>query len=57
MEPMYDQAGMMYADLNMELVTQSRFDYDVVGHYNRPDVFQLVVNESRKDIVSFKIDN
>ncbi|WP_419872548.1 carbon-nitrogen hydrolase family protein [Candidatus Pristimantibacillus sp. PTI5] len=53
-QPLYDQEGIIYADLDMSLVAQSRFDFDVVGHYNRPDIFQLVVNETKKDIVVFK---
>jgi heme/copper-type cytochrome/quinol oxidase subunit 2 len=28
---------MIIADLDMALVIQSRFDFDVVGHYNRSD--------------------
>jgi nitrilase len=43
--PLYDQEGILVADLDMSLVVQARFDFDVVGHYNRPDVFQLTVNE------------
>jgi len=43
--PMYDQEGILYAELDLAEVTQSKFDFDVVGHYARPDVFQLVVNE------------
>ncbi|MFC5648819.1 carbon-nitrogen hydrolase family protein [Paenibacillus solisilvae] len=54
-QPLYDQEGIIYADLDMSLVMQSRYDFDVVGHYNRPDIFQLVVNETKKDIVSFKL--
>jgi len=26
---------------------QSKFDFDAVGHYARPDVFLLTVNEKR----------
>lgn len=37
----------------MSLVTQSRYDFDVVGHYSRPDVFQLHVNEKKQGIVRF----
>lgn len=53
-EPLYDGEGMLVADLDMSLVTRSRFDFDVVGHYNRPDVFQLIVNETKLDIVRFQ---
>lgn len=42
--PLYDQAGILYADLDLGLLVRSRFDFDVVGHYSRPDVFQLLVN-------------
>ena len=44
--PLFDQEGILCADLDMGEVARSRFDFDVVGHYARPDVFQLVVNEA-----------
>jgi nitrilase len=43
--PLYDQAGILYADLDRNLLTRSKLDFDVNGHYARPDVFQLHVNE------------
>ena len=43
--PLYDAEGVLYARLDMGLIAQGRFDFDAVGHYARPDVFQLVVNE------------
>jgi nitrilase len=43
--PLYDQEGILYADLEMREITRSKVDFDVVGHYSRPDVFQLQVNE------------
>jgi nitrilase len=36
---------VLYADLDLAEVARGKFDFDVVGHYARPDVFQLVVNE------------
>jgi nitrilase len=44
--PLYDQEGVLVADLNLAEIAQGKFDFDVVGHYARPDVFQLVVNEA-----------
>ncbi len=43
--PLYDQEGILLADLDLAEIARSRFDFDVTGHYARPDVFQLVVNE------------
>lgn len=40
-EPVYDREEIIVADLNLDLVTQSRLDFDVMGHYARPDVFDF----------------
>jgi len=44
--PLYDQEGILFADLDLGAIARSKFDFDVVGHYARPDVFQLIVNEN-----------
>ena len=43
--PLYDQEGILFADLDLAEIARGKFDFDVAGHYARPDVFQLVVNE------------
>jgi len=43
--PLYDQEGILYAELDLAAVARGKLDFDVVGHYARPDVFQLTVNE------------
>ena len=43
--PLYGEEGILYADLDMGEIVRSKMDFDVVGHYARPDVFQLTVNE------------
>jgi len=43
--PLYDQEGTLLADIDLAEVARGKFDFDAVGHYARPDVFQLVVNE------------
>ena len=43
--PLYGEEGILYADLDMGEIVRSKVDFDVVGHYSRPDVFQLTVNE------------
>ena len=50
--PLYDKEGTLFADLDLGEVTRSKFDLDVVGHYARPDVFQLVVDEDPKPPVT-----
>jgi nitrilase len=42
--PLFGEEGIVTAELDLSEVARSKFDFDVVGHYARPDVFQLVVN-------------
>ena len=44
--PLYDEEGMLFAELDLKEIVRAKLDFDVVGHYARPDIFQLVVNES-----------
>ena len=46
--PLWDQEGILYADLDMTEVARGKFDFDVTGHYARPDVFQLWVDQEPK---------
>ena len=43
--PIYDEEAILTADIDLGDTIRGKFDLDVVGHYARPDVFRLVVNE------------
>jgi nitrilase len=43
--PLYDEEGILYAELDLAEIVRAKLDFDVVGHYARPDVFQFIVNE------------
>ena len=44
--PHFDGETILTADLDLKEIGRGKFDFDVAGHYSRPDVFQLTVNES-----------
>ncbi len=44
--PVFDKEALLIAEIDVADITRSRFDFDPVGHYARPDVFSLTVNES-----------
>jgi nitrilase len=41
--PLYDEEGILYAELDPSTLLAERQRFDPVGHYNRPDVLQLTV--------------
>ncbi len=51
--PLWDEEGVLRAELDMSEIERSKFDFDVVGHYARPDVFRLEVNEGASLPVTF----
>jgi nitrilase len=51
--PLTDGEGMLFAKLDRGEIVRSKVDFDVVGHYARPDVFQLTVNEESRQTVRY----
>ncbi|MGH1417712.1 MAG: carbon-nitrogen hydrolase family protein [Hyphomicrobiaceae bacterium] len=49
--PRFDEECILYAELDTEDVAKGKFDFDVSGHYARPDVFELSVDERPKSPV------
>jgi nitrilase len=43
--PDYSGECILTAEIDQGEITRGKYDFDVVGHYARPDVFRLVVNE------------
>jgi nitrilase len=44
--PLWEEEGILVANLDLTAIARSKFDFDVTGHYARPDVFKLEVDES-----------
>jgi nitrilase len=44
--PHYAGENILTASLDLDDIDRGKFDFDVAGHYSRPDVFQLIVNEA-----------
>jgi nitrilase len=40
-----DQETIVYADMDFEIGIRMKLRHDLAGHYNRPDVFRLLVNK------------
>lgn len=52
-EPVFDEANIIYGELELDLVKQGRLLLDTDGHYSRPDVFELRVNDKPNKNVIF----
>jgi nitrilase len=52
--PGWDGEQILYADIDLDEITRGKFDFDVTGHYARPEVFRLIVDEEAKPSVSVR---
>ncbi|EFI53261.1 MULTISPECIES: carbon-nitrogen hydrolase family protein [Afipia] len=50
--PLWDQEGIITAEIDVAQVTRALYDFDPVGHYSRPDVFSLNVDKNEKRAVN-----
>ncbi len=54
--PLLNEEGLITAAIDLDDIARARYDLDVVGHYARPDIFQLSVNETPRQTVTTIID-
>lgn len=52
-EPLIDEEGIVYADIDLNRCIQPRQMHDITGHYNRFDIFDLQVNRRVMNAVTF----
>jgi len=51
--PLYNEEGLISAEIDLDDIIKARYDMDPVGHYSRPDIFKLYVDEQERPPVSF----
>jgi nitrilase len=52
--PLHKEIGILFAEFDTERIGAARRSLDVVGHYGRPDIFQLRVNTQPQVPVKFE---
>jgi nitrilase len=50
--PLEGEIGLVTAEIDPEDIVRARYDLDPVGHYARPDLFRLLVDESERTSVA-----
>lgn len=43
--PLYNEEGLISVEIDLDDIIKARYDLDPAGHYTRPDVFRLSVDE------------
>jgi len=49
--PLWDEAGVLYAELDPQRLYEARQRFDPAGHYHRPDVFRFDLSSSARPLV------
>ncbi len=49
--PVYGEDALLVAEIDLDDIPRAQMDFDPVGHYARPDVFQLAVNTAQQQAV------
>jgi nitrilase len=49
--PVFNEEALLTSELDMDALVRAKLDFDVAGHYARPDIFSLRVNEDPQSAV------
>ncbi|HEY0311760.1 MAG TPA: carbon-nitrogen hydrolase family protein [Allosphingosinicella sp.] len=50
--PLENETGLLSAEIDTDEIVRARYDFDPVGHYSRPDIFRLLVDETARTSVA-----
>lgn len=53
-EPFCNEEKLVVVEIDHSRVREERQNFDITGHYTRPDVFQLMLNQERQSIIKFQ---
>lgn len=53
-EPVLNKEMIAYADIDLEMIVDAKWASDCTGHYARPDVTRLLINEERYAVYDVK---
>ena len=51
--PLEHDTGLVTAEIDTGEIVRARYDFDAVGHYARPDIFRLQVDDTPRPGVAF----
>jgi nitrilase len=51
--PVFEEEAILYAEIELAEIARGHLDMDAVGHYSRPDVFELRIDTRRRSPVVF----
>ena len=54
--PVHNEEVILYADLDLAHASRERYAMDTVGHYNRPDIFDVTVDRRKRSQISWLAD-
>lgn len=46
--PLWDEEGIIHAEIDIDAIARAQYDFDPVGHYSRPDIFSLSVDQRER---------
>ena len=52
--PLHEEEGILYAEMDLNMLRGSKWNLDVAGHYARPDAFELTVRRDTRPIIRDK---
>ncbi|MEM7161389.1 MAG: carbon-nitrogen hydrolase family protein [Bacteroidota bacterium] len=52
--PLCDKEELIISEIDFMRILEERQNFDVVGHYSRPDVTKLIVNRERQSIIEIE---
>jgi hypothetical protein len=51
--PVVGREEIVYADVDIDAIAGEQMAFDAAGHYNRPDIFQLTVDDRPRNQVTW----